>query len=329
MGFDFLKLDENSLEEALTFCREVSRKHFGDRIYFYAPSFIKYESVYFSSSPSTFPSISITGSFCSLKCGHCQGKILGTMIPALTPSELFKVCRRLKDRGCKGCLISGGCLPDGSVPLGRFINAIAKVKKELGLKVFVHTGLINLDMAMGLREAGVDAALIDIIGSEDTIKDVYHLNAKVKDYEDSLKALHRSKVPTVPHVLVGLHYGKIRGEFKALEIISKYSPAAVIIIALMPFKGTVMEDVEPPKPKEIAKVLIAARVMMPSKPLVLGCARPLGEHKVKTDLLAVRAGVNAIAFPSEEAVELAESMGLKTSFSNLCCSQVYEDIEGF
>ena len=329
MGFDFLKLDGHSLEDALNLSREISRRHFGDRIYFYAPSFIKYENAYFASSPSTFPSISITGSFCSLKCKHCQGKILETMIPAQTPSDLLKVCRRLKDRGCKGCLISGGSLPDGSVPLGRFIKAIAKIKKDLGLKVVVHTGLISLDVATCLREAGVDAALIDIVGSKDTIKDVYHLNAKVEDYEDSLKALHSLKIPIVPHVLVGLHYGRVKGEFKALEIISEYSPAAIIIIAFMPLKGTIMEDVEPPKPKEVAKVLIAARMMMPSKPLILGCARPLGGHRVETDLLAVRAGVNAIAFPSEEAIQFAESIGLKASFSNLCCSQIYEDIKEF
>jgi len=131
----------------------------------------------------------------------------------------------------------------------------------------------------------------------------------------------------VPHVLVGLHYGKLRGEFQALKMIFKYSPSAVIIIALMSIHGTFMEKVDPPTPEDITRVMATARLMMPRTPLVLGCMRPKGEHKVKTDILAVKSGVNAIAFPAEEAVRLAEALGLEATFSSLCCSQIFEDIE--
>ncbi len=75
------------------------------------------------------------------------------------------------------------------------------------------------------------------------------------------------------------------------------------------------------------RALATARLMMPRTPIVLGCMRPKGEHKVRTDTLAVKAGVNAIAFPAEEAVQLAESLGLEVTFSSLCCSQIFGDIE--
>ena len=94
----------------------------------------------------------------------------------------------------------------------------------------------------------------------------------------------------------------------------------------MPIRGTPMEKVNPPTPEDIAKVLVTARLMMPQTPIVLGCMRPKGEHRTKTDTLAVEAGVNAIAFPAEEATHLAESMGLEITFSSLCCSQIFEDI---
>jgi uncharacterized radical SAM superfamily protein len=237
------------------------------------------------------------------------------------------VCTEIKRKGGIGCLISGGCLPDGSVPLDKFINAIAEVKKKLGLTVVVHTGVIGLDIAKKLKEAMVDAALIDIIGSDETIKEIYQLNVHVSDFDKSLSALHQSGIPLVPHVLVGLHYGKLVGEFKALQMISKYSPSAVIVIALMPIHGTTMQHETPPSPQDIAKVLVAARFMLPTTPLVLGCMRPKGKHMEETDMLAVNAGVNAMAFPSERALHLAESMGLETVFSSLCCSQVFEDIK--
>jgi uncharacterized radical SAM superfamily protein len=47
----------------------------------------------------------------------------------------------------------------------------------------------------------------------------------------------------------------------------------------------------------------------------------------ETEILAVKAGVDAIAFPTEEAVKYAESQGYRASFSPLCCSQIYRDMK--
>jgi len=316
-----------SYERASAMTQKVSWKNFGKKIRFYAPSFIYYKTNYFCSSPTAFPSISVTGSSCALKCKHCNGKVLKTMFPALTPKELFNLCAKLKNKGAIGCLISGGCLPDGSVPLNKFVDAIAKIKSELGLTIAAHTGVIDVSKAKELKEAGVDSALIDIIGSDETIREVYQLKVSVEDYDASLRALHESGIPSVPHVLVGLHYGKLKGELQALKMISKYSPSAVIVIAFMPIHGTPMEQVNPPEPEDIARVLVTARLMMPQTPIALGCMRPKGKHRLRTDTLAVKAGVNAIAFPAEEAIRLAESMGLEITFSSLCCSQIFEDIK--
>ena len=43
-----------------------------------------------------------------------------------------------------------------------------QIKRELGLTVFVHTGIIKLANRLA-QAAGVDAALIDVIGSAQTI----------------------------------------------------------------------------------------------------------------------------------------------------------------
>jgi hypothetical protein len=249
------------------------------------------------------------------------------MYPANTPEKLLNLCLQLKRDGALGCLISGGCLPTGSVPVENFIHAIEKVKRKLGLTVFAHTGIINLDTAKKLREAGVDAALIDVIGSDDTIREIYNLNMTVKDYENSLRALLRSGITFVPHVTVGLHYGKLKGELQALKMISGYDPSALVIIAFMPIHGTKMATVDPPAPIDITRVIAVARLKFPKTPLVLGCMRPKGEHRIETDILAIKAGVDAIAFPAEEAVKFAESHRYKIGFSSFCCSQIYMDIK--
>jgi uncharacterized radical SAM superfamily protein len=297
------------------------------RIIFYAPSFMYYETSRFRSSPLDFPTISVTGNSCSLKCKHCGGIVLNTMYPATTPEKLMELCRQLKQNGASGCLISGGCLPDGSVPLGRFVEAIGRVKRELGLTVFVHTGIIDPEMAEALKRAGIDAALIDIIGSDDTIQEVYNMKITVKDYASSLEALDEAEIPFVPHVIVGLHHGKLKGEARALDMISEHEPPALVIIAFMPIHGTEMQNTEPPKPLDIGRVAANAKMMFPKIPLVLGCMRPKGKHRAETDILAVKAGVDAIAFPSEEALRFAEAQGCETAFSSFCCAQIYLDVK--
>jgi uncharacterized radical SAM superfamily protein len=293
--------------------------------HFYAPSFMYYKTSYYQSSPTHFPTVSVTGTACALNCKHCGGKVLETMRPATTPKKLLELAAKLKQHGASGCLVSGGCIPNGSVPLNQFIPTIEKIKRELGLTVFVHTGIIDTDTAVALKNAGVDAALIDVIGSDETIKKIYNLNVTVKDYASSLNALQEAGLNFVPHVIVGLHDGKLKGELNALKMIASVKPSAVVVIAFMPIPRTAMAKVKPPQPAEIAKVTAAARLMFPQTPLVLGCVRPKGKHRVETDILALKAGVDAIAFPNEEAVKYAEAQGYTLSFSSYCCAQIYMD----
>jgi uncharacterized radical SAM superfamily protein len=292
---------------------------------FYAPSFMHYKTSYYCSSPTRFSTVSVTGTACALNCRHCGGKVLQTMHPAKTPEKLFELAVKLKQNGALGCLVSGGCLPDGSVPLKQFILTIAKIKRELGLTVFVHTGIIDASTATALKKAGVDAALIDIIGSDETIRKVCNLNVTTKEYAKSLKALREAGLNFMPHVIVGLHDGKLKGELNALKIIASVKPSAIVVIAFMPIHGTAMAKVKPPQPADIAKVTATARLMFPRTPLALGCVRPKGKHHAETDILALKAGVDAIAFPSEEAAKYAEKQGYKLSFSSYCCAQIYAD----
>lgn len=313
------------MKDKIRLAREISWERFGKQIHFYAPSFAYYNNEYFKSSLTSFPSISVTGTYCALNCSHCGGKILDTMIQAQAPRRLLEVCSEIKRVGAVGCLISGGCLPNGSVPIARFADVISEIKKNLGLTIVVHSGLISLEDAERLRDAGVDAVSIDIIGSEETIREICHLNASLDHYAKSLDALKKSGIPFTPHVLIGLHYGTIKGEIRALELISWYNPSALILIIFFPIKGTAMERIKPPSPESVIEVLVQARLMMPHVPIALGCARPKGKHRSIADLLAVEAGINAIAFPSAEAIRRAEKLGLSIRFSQVCCSQIYKD----
>ncbi len=118
----------------------------------------------------------------------------------------------------------------------------------------------------------------------------------------------------------------LKGEFQALKMIARHKPAALVVIAFMPIRGTPMAATKPHPHLRIARVMATARLMFPETPLVLGCMRPKGEHGTETEILAIKAGVNAIAFPSEEAIKYVENKNIELSFSSYCCSQIYNDI---
>jgi uncharacterized radical SAM superfamily protein len=88
---------------------------------------------------------------------------------------------------------------------------------------------------------------------------------------------------------------------------------------LMPLTGTPMSVSEPPSLAEIGGFFEIARKAMPDRPVMLGCARPMGLMKRDIDRLAIDAGLNGIAYPADGIVEHAHRQGLQPKFINACC----------
>ena len=203
---------------------------------------------------------------------------------------------------------------------------IKRIKKELDLQVVVHTGILTPALTQALAEAGIDAAMFDIIGTDETLHEIYHVSGSVKRFDQNLSILETYGIPTVHHIIAGLHYGKLKGERAAIEIISKHHPKAVVIVAFMPLADTPMAQTPPLPPEDFARVILATRLALPNIPLLLGCARPRGEHKIASDLLAIKAGINGIAYPCEEAVKYAIDLGFEYEFHDVCCSLIGNDL---
>ncbi len=192
---------------------ELGRRNFGPEIYFFAPAIKHYETEECNNQGlPRFVPISITGQTCALQCDHCQGRILRGMAPASSPDKLMTTAATLAQRGTQGILVSGGSQADGTVPLKDFLPALREIKERYRFQVIVHLGLVDEALAAGLAETRVDAAMLDVIGCDETIREVYHLEATPADYEASLRWLTTYGVETVPHVVIGLHYGQISGE---------------------------------------------------------------------------------------------------------------------
>ena len=300
---------------------QARTEHFAPWLGLAVPGARHYTTEHYANEPHRFATISLTGMACALNCAHCSRHLLETMYAAPTLAELVALGRRLQAQGCQGVLLSGGADAHGAVPLHPFLPAIAELK-AMGLQVIVHTGLADEQTARGLCAAGVDQALFDVIGDEETIRAVYGLPYTPQDYARGLATLRQAGLVVAPHVVIGLHYGQLRGELAALEIIQDVGADRVVLVVLRPLPDTPMAGVVPPAAEEVGRLTAVARLLMPDTPLLLGCARPAGQAKVPMERLAVLAGANVVAYPDPETVHLAAERGLQVEFLESCCTLV-------
>lgn len=242
------------------------------------------------------------------------------MPDAASPERLLELAVEAQARGDLGMLVTGGCDARGCLPWEAFAPTIARIREQTGLRISVHTGILDLPTARLLKESGVDQALIDVIADETTATEVYHLPDAVDGVRRTIEALAACGLETVPHIIYGIHFGTRRGEFEALRMLHDYPLKKFVVVVLMPSRGTAMEQVIPPRVEEVARFLCRAREELPEPEMSLGCARPRGRYRLALDFLAVRAGINGLAIPSDWALAEAERMGLEIVFQQTCCS---------
>jgi uncharacterized radical SAM superfamily protein len=268
-----------------------------------------------------FPSISVTGNSCALMCKHCEGKLLEALIPVTTCDELEKIALTLHKKGAKGILLTGGCDRHGKVPINSLLPAIKKLKESTELILIAHTGFVSIEDAAALNDSGLDGIGFDVIGDTATAREVYGLDVPENEYTKSLGAIANSGIMIFPHVCVGLHFGELRGEYHALEMIRTIAPSAVIITGLMPVAGTAMAHIKP-KPCDFENVIKKALEMFPDTPVVLGCAHSSGRDREKIEKIALQSGISGIASPTMRTINFAKENGYEISYYGTCCGLV-------
>jgi hypothetical protein len=254
-------------------------------------------------------------------CDHCQAKILEPMIPATKPEDLDRKVRDLVMlQGLQGFLLSGGSNRRNEIRYEPFYPVVEGLKRDFpDMRIAIHTALTDAAGARRMADAGVGTAMMDVIGAEETIREVYHLDRPVEDFEATLSALCATEMEIVPHIVIGLHYGRILGEARALQMVAEADVQALVLVVIMPFyarPGTFVT----PATADVGEVFLQARRALADKQVLLGCARPPGMHKRVTDAYAVMAGLDGIAFPADGIKAVADAVGRPARQEHACCS---------
>ncbi|NJE61922.1 radical SAM protein [Thermococcus sp. 21S7] len=251
-----------------------------------------------------FPSISLTGNYCSLNCAHCGRHYLEGMRKP-TRKNLVDYCLGLEREGYTGCLLSGGMDSRLKVPIDRYAAEIREIKRRTGLKLNAHVGFIDESDLEWVRY--VDAVSLDFVGDDGVIRRVYGIDKTVGDYLRILDLLTGAGVRVAPHITIGLDFGRIGWEYRAIDLLMEYPIDVLVLDVLIPTKGTDMENVPKPGVEESLRVVEYARERFDGE-ISIGCMRPLGRWRVDFDRGAVLAGVDRLTNPPRKVIEWAKSV---------------------
>ncbi len=317
------ELEDTTLDAAfIAQCERAAAATAAREIRFSTPTFKSYSSCELSGcGKNSFPAFSVTAGGCALMCDHCQAKILDPMIPATSPAMLDrKVREMIASQDVRGFLLSGGSNRRNEINYERYYLVIERLKRDFpDLKIAVHSALLDRDRARSMAAAGVDTAMMDVIGAQETISEVYHLERGVDDFEATLAALCETTMEVVPHIVIGLHYGRIVGEANALDIVSRYPVHSLVLVVVMPFYAAPGRFATP-STSDVGRVFLDARHRIPERSVLLGCARPAGLHRRVTDAYAVIAGLDGIAYPADGTLAVAHAIGRPAVQEHACCS---------
>ncbi len=249
--------------------------------------------------------LSLTGRECGLNCAHCGGHYLKGMRPIW----------EAEPDGAPSCLISGGCDPAGRVPVLAHLDRVRAWRQ--GRRLNWHVGLIT-EAEMAAIAPLADVVSFDLVGDDETIREVYGLDRTVQDYVETYRLIRRY-AQALPHITIGLRGGALGHEWRALELLQEMGADGLVFLVLIPTPGTRYAGCSPPPPEAAAELLAEARLRFPATPIYLGCMRPRGAYRDQLDPLAVRAGANVVVSPARRARRLAAEMGLAAREMRECC----------
>lgn len=290
-------------------------------ITFSAPCIKRYETDDFPASGTPrFIALALNGERCALQCDHCGTQMLKALYKVQTPEQFRSLASRMADRGCRGMLLTGGCDPDGTIPLPEFSEAAQEAKQRFGFRYAVHTKLITESFADSAVQCGADLVMLDLVGDDESLRTVYHLAGhSVADVRRSLDIGEQRGLRLAPHILIGISHGRVVGERVALEMLRGRDIASLALVVLTPLRGTPMQGVQVDLPA-VLDLLTQAREMFPQMRITLGCAKTGGKTQRALEEHALQIGFDAIAYPSEGLVEKARAEGYSVTLTEACCA---------
>ena len=206
-------------------------------------------------------------------------------------------------------------LPEGK-DFNKVIEMIRTVK-SLKLEACVTLGSITEVQAKELKKAGLDAYNHNIDTSPEFYKEIISTRS-FEERLDTIKNVRKAGISVCCGGIIGM--GETWDDrAKMLEVLANLDPfpESVPINALVPTKGTPLENKEPIKPFDMVRMIAVTRIIMPTTRVRLSAGRK--ELSPETQMLCFLAGANSIFYGdtllTTENNEMVEDKKLIAEFS--------------
>jgi biotin synthase len=240
--------------------------------------------------------ISIKTGKCPEDCAYCaQSSHHNTEIesePMMKLDDVLEIAKKAKEDGIRRvCLGSAQTKVRDNKDFDNLLEIVRTIRK-MNLECCCTLGMLTLDQAKKLKEAGVHGYNHNI----DTSKEFYSKIVTTRSYEDRLNTLKNIKNANL-EVCSGGILGMGESDDDRISMLQTLSnlnphPETVPVNALVPIKGTPLED----RPKiniwEIVRFIATARILMPKSKICLGAGR--SEMDLEDQSLCFLAGVTSI-----------------------------------
>lgn len=239
--------------------------------------------------------LSVKTGGCAENCGYCSQS--AQFDTGLTASKLMSVAdvaataRRAKDGGAQRFCMGAAWRDVKDRDLPQLAAMIGAVKTE-GLETCATLGMLTLAQAQALRAAGLDYYNHNL----DTSPEYYPSVVTTRIYQDRLDTLSHVRaagISTCCGGIVGMGEGRSDrvGLLHALATLPAH-PDSLPINALVPIKGTPLEDSAPVDAIEFVRTIAVARIVCPKSVVRLSAGRERMSRE--TQALCFLAGANSI-----------------------------------
>jgi biotin synthase len=172
--------------------------------------------------------------------------------------------------------------------------AMIKEVRELGMETCATLGMLTVDQARQLREAGLDYYNHNI----DTSPEYYGEIITTRDFQDrldTLEAVRSAGLNVCCGGIVGMGE-TLRDRARMLQVLANLEqhPESVPINQLVAVPGTPLEGREPVDPFDFVRTIAVARILMPRAAVRLSAGREQMSDELQA--LAFFAGANSIFY---------------------------------
>ena len=236
----------------------------------------------------------------------------------LSVSDVLKKAKKAKSSGASRFCMGAAWREIKNGPEFNKILKMVQGVKKIGMESCVTLGMLNQEQANKLAKAGLKAYNHNIDTSPDFYKKII-TTRKFKDRIDTINCVRRAGITVCCGGIIGMGES-IKDRAKMLQVLSNFKPhpESVPINALVPSKGTPLEDKKNIDPIDLVRMCAAARIIMPKSRVRLSAGRKNLSNE--SQILCFMAGANSIFYGDKllttgnndttSDIELIKSVGL-------------------